>query len=56
MVLLCTFLLSFLFIVLGCARSLSLRRLFSSGGEWGLFIEVRRLLLAVASLVAAHGL
>ena len=30
---------------------------FSSCGEWGLlFIVVRRLLIAVASLVAEHGL
>ena len=30
---------------------------FSSCGEWGLlFIAVRRLLIAVASLVAEHGL
>ena len=32
-------------------------RAFSSGGEWGLlFFVVRRLLIAVASLVAEHGL
>ena len=30
---------------------------FSSGGEWGLlFVAVRGLLIAVASLVAEHGL
>ena len=33
------------------------RRLFSSCGEWGLlFVAVRGLLIAVASLVAEHGL
>ena len=32
-------------------------RLFSSCGEWGLlFVAVRGLLIAVASLVAEHGL
>ena len=32
-------------------------RAFSSGGEWGLlFVAVRGLLIAVASLVVEHGL
>ena len=51
----CIFLFIYLFLAaLGlccCARA------FSSCGEWGLlFIAVRGLLIAVASLVAEHGL
>ena len=47
----------FLFIhFYGCAGSLMLCRLFSSSGEQGpLFIGMRRLLTAVACLVAEHG-
>ena len=55
MVLLCTFLLSFLFLVLGCARSRSLRRLFSSGAERGLVTQCAGCSLQWL-LVAAHGL
>ena len=41
----------YLWLCWGCARA------FSSCGEWGLlFIVVRGLLIAVASLVAEHGL
>ena len=48
------FLYSFIF---GCAGSSLLHRLFSSCSEWGLlFVEVCGLLIAVASLVADHGL
>ena len=55
LVLFCFFKLIYLFLaVLGlCCHALA----FSSCGEWGLlFIVVCRLLLAVASLVAEHGL
>ena len=45
------------FIILGCAGSSLSGKLFSSCGELGLlFIAVRRLLIAVASLVVEHGL
>ena len=43
--------------IFGYAGSSLLHRLFSSCGKWGLlFVEVCGLLLAVASLVAEHGL
>ena len=43
--------------IFGCFGSLLLCVAFSSCGEWGLlFIAVRGLLIAVASLVAEHGL
>ena len=43
--------------IFGCARSSLLCGLFSSCSEWGLlFIAVHRLLIAVASLIADHGL
>ena len=46
-----------LFIIFGCVGSSLLRGLFSSWGERGLlFIAVHGLLIAVASLVAEHGL
>ena len=46
----------FFFFFLGCVGSLLLHVGFSCG-EWGLiFFAVRRLLIAVASLVAEHGL
>ena len=54
------FLNKFIFIYLSLLAVLGLRcfaRAFSSCGEWGLvFIELRGLLIVVASLVAEHGL
>ena len=45
------------FINFGCAGSSLLGKLFFSPGELGLlFVAVRRLLIAVASLVVEHGL
>ena len=48
----------FILFIFGCIGSLLLRtRASSSWGEQGLlFVAVRRLLIAVASLVAEHGL
>lgn len=46
-----------MFVFTGCAGSLLLLGLFSSWGEQGLlFVAVCGLFLAMASLVAAHGL
>ena len=43
--------------IFGCVGSLRLRAAFSSCGERGLlFVAVRGLLIAVASLVVEHGL
>ena len=47
----------FFLIIFGCVGSLLLRAAFSSCGERGLlFVAVRGLLIAVASLVVEHGL
>ena len=47
----------FYFLIFGCVESSLLARAFSSCGERGLlFVAVRGLLIAVASLVAEHGL
>ena len=47
----------YLFLVLAALGLRCCARAFSSCGEWGLlFIAVRGLLIAVASLVAEHGL
>ena len=48
----------YIYFIFGCVGSLLLRvGFFSSCGEEGLlFVAVRRLLIAVASLVAEHGL
>ena len=47
----------YLFYVWLCWVFVAAHELFSSCGKWGLlFVAVRRLLIAVASLVAEHGL
>ena len=47
----------FILFIFGCVGSSLLCTGFSSCGEWGLlFVAVRGLLIAVASLVAEHGL
>ena len=50
------FLIYLLFKIFGCFVSLLLCIVFSCGEQGLLFIAVRRLLIAVASLVAEHGL
>ena len=46
-----------MYVCIGCVGSSLLRVDFSSCGERGLlFVVVRRLLIAAASFVAAHGL
>ena len=52
-----TFLFFYLFIYLWLHWVFIAARAFSSCGEWGLlFVAVRGLLVAVASLIAEHGL
>ena len=47
----------FIYFIFGCVGSSLLCAGFSSCGKWGLlFVAVRGLLIAMASLVAEHGL
>ena len=47
----------FIYLLLAVLGLCCWARPFSSCGEWGLlFVAVRRLLIAVASLIAEHGL